>query len=136
MIILGMILFSLLVIIVKVAIIVYIAPIVIGLFALVAGNIVRKSKQGKFAPVWWDILTVIITSLSTWMLWEDMANEAVDFGFDPFLILIIYTLSSICLLALLKAKKKHKKPPMDYNQLKKHSVVTPRKITNRNSKKH
>lgn len=105
MIIFAAILFFLLVLIIKVSIIVYVAPILMGLIIIIVGNLLRKSKHGRFAPIWWSILSVVITILSTSMLWNDITYEAYDYGFAPFLILIIYGIFSFCLIALVGSRK-------------------------------
>lgn len=96
------ILYILLVVLLRVSAMVYLSPILIGLAAVVIANIVSKVKRGKFAPVLWDVLTVCVTILTTGMLWEDIADEAIDTGFLPFAILAIYGMVSLAVLAIPK----------------------------------
>lgn len=130
MIIFAAILFFLLVLIIKVSIIIYVAPILLGLIILVVGNLIRKSKHGRFSPVWWDILSVVITILSASLLWNDIIYEAYDYGFAPFLILIIYGMLSFCFLALAGSHKENvlsqPKPKVTPKKISasKHEIVT------------
>ena len=120
------ILFFLLVLAIKVSIIVYMAPILIGLFIITLGNILRKSKHDRFAPVWWNILSIVIAIFSTSILWKDIFEDTHNYGPAPFVILIIYGLLSFCYLAIAVPRKENyiseeeikvtpKKVPKSYN---------------------
>ena len=115
-------LFLLLVIIINASIIVYLSPIILGLIIIIVGNMVRIKKHNKFAPIWWDILSVVATILSTSMLWKDITYEAYDYGGTPFLILIFYATFSFCLLALVEPRKEKAIPKQNFK-------VTPKKTS-------
>ena len=109
MLIFAAILFFLLVIAIKVSIFVFVAPILIGLFFIVVGNFTFMCKHDKFAPIWWNIVTGLVTVLSTSMLWSDILDNAIDFGAAPFIIFVVYGIFSIFIFAISMAVKDKKK---------------------------
>ena len=122
MIIFSAILFFLLVIAIKVSAIVFVTPIVMGLVVIIGGNYIRKSKHGSFAPAWWNILSVLITIISTALFWIDTFNDRFNCGPVPFIILIFYALGSFIYL---NSMKKSKKEPI--SKIK--TIVTPKKVS-------
>ena len=104
---------------------VYVSPIVIGIGILSIGNVISKASRGKFAPVLWDIATVVVTIYSTSILWRDINSEAVDTGATPFIVLVFYGLFSLIFIAALNA----------FNQKKKSNDYTPitQKVTAKSS---
>ncbi len=77
----------------------------IGLVILVGGNSIRHRSAGKFAPILWDILTVVVSVTATVLFYKDIIYKSVDVGPIPFILLIGYGLVSFAFLALLPGKK-------------------------------
>ncbi len=77
----------------------------IGLLILVGGNSIRHRSVGKFAPILWDILTIVVTIGATVLFYKDIIYKSIDVGPIPFILLIGYGLVSFAFLALLPGKK-------------------------------
>lgn len=84
---------------------VYISTIVIGIFIGVGINVFSMASRDKIAPIWWDILAVIVTIWSSVMLWKDIASESIDYGPRPFLLLIGFGVASMLLIFIISAIK-------------------------------
>ena len=85
----------------------YISTIVIGIGIITIVNVVSKVARNKFAPVWWQILTVIVTIFSTAIFYNDLSSESVDTGPMPFIILIVYGIASLVLVGILKISQQN-----------------------------
>lgn len=90
---------------------VYISPIVIGVVIISLVNIICKLIQGRIAPTWWHIPTVVATVCSTAMFWRDISDENVDTLPPHLLILIGYGLVFCFLISIITAIKQGR-----YNQ--------------------
>lgn len=104
----------------------YLSPILIGLVILGIANGMSKAGRGKFAPVLWDIATVVVTIYSTSMLWKDINSEAVDTGATPFIVLVFYGLFSLIFIAALNAFSQKKKA-------NENTIITPKVSTKSSS---
>ena len=82
---------------------VYVSTIVIGIFIGVGINVFSIASRAKRAPIWWDILAVVVTIWSSVMLWKDIASESVDYGPKPFLVLIVFGIASMLLIFIMSA---------------------------------
>ena len=91
----GFLLFFLLIAVIYLAAIVMFLPIFIGIAITIIVNLAHKSGLGKFAPVWWHILTIFVTIFTFVLLNEDIFNEKIDLGALSFVILGIYAFASI-----------------------------------------
>ena len=85
---------------------VYILPILIGIIILGIADGYCLSNNGEKAPLWWKTVAVIITAISTVMLYIDIYNENVDTGPKPLLILLVFGLISLFCLPLMTKKVK------------------------------
>lgn len=84
----------------------YAVPPLIGLVIIAIGNGVSKTSRGKIAPIWWDVLTVVVTIISTGMFYKDIFNDNVDTGPQPFILLAVYGFFSLIFIAALSATNK------------------------------
>lgn len=86
-----------------VAFFVYVSTIVIGIVIGIGINAFSLANRGKKAPLWWDILAVIFTIMSTVMLYEDIFNDSVDYGPRPFILLIGFGVASLLFIFILSS---------------------------------
>lgn len=63
------------------------------------------ASRGERAPIWWDILAVVVTIWSSVMLWKDIANDSIDYGPKPFILLIGFGVASMLLIFIISAIK-------------------------------
>lgn len=112
LIIFGFILYIVLVFLLGISALVYLSPILAGIGVLVIGNVAAPIGRDKFAPVWWDIITVGVTAFATRMLWVDIMSEAVDTGFWPYMILVIYGVASFAFFTMPKKTMPKKTIPV------------------------
>ena len=109
MIVFGIILYVLLIAVLGITLAISVAPLFIGLIIIITYNLFSRSKLGKFAPIWWDVLTAVVTIFSTWMLWDDMWLSVNDFSAAPFIILFGYWYISFCYIVIVDYRKNKKK---------------------------
>ena len=132
MIIFAIILYFLFVVLLGASALLYLSPILIGFVILCIANGMSKAGRGKFAPILWDIATVVVTIYSTSMLWKDINSEAVDTGATPFIVLVFYGLFSLIFIAALNAFSQKKKSddytPITPKVVTKSSSASPKKI--------
>lgn len=83
----------------------YISTIVIGIGIIGIVDGVSLAKRKKFAPIWWHILTVLITVFSTAMFYKDVFSESIDTGPLPFIILVVYGIFSLALIGISSTTK-------------------------------
>ena len=105
--IMGFIIYFLIVGVLALSAFVLLLPTLIGIFILAIGNLACKSCTKKFAPIWWDVVTVVLMIVSTVLLCKDIFGTA-DIGSLPFVILGVYGLVSLYVLILPAAIKQHR----------------------------
>lgn len=104
----GIILFILLKGLLALTAFVFLLPIILGVLIIVIVNAGCKSTGGKFAPVWWNVLTGVVILVSSVVFWNDVTSTTTDVGALPFTILLVYGLISLYALILPGAIKQHK----------------------------
>lgn len=90
------ILFFIVAIIIKMEILIFALPILLGAVMLVAANyFLFEEFSKKIVIILWDVITVLVTFFCTKMLWSDLFDESLNYGIKPFVILIGYAVASI-----------------------------------------
>ena len=88
--------------------IIWALPVLMGLIIIGVGNGLHRSARGKFAPAWWNVVTIVLTIITT-IIWNaDIFGENVDTGPVPLIILGIYALGSLFVFAFYSAAAKKK----------------------------
>ena len=109
MLIFSTILFIILAFFLQLTILIAILPFFIGLVIIIACNLRYKSGTDRFAPIWWNILTPVVTILSSVLLWLDIFGDAGYEASLPFAIIGIYGLASLGYFTYLADKEKKDK---------------------------
>ena len=90
----SIVLFAILVIGFQIGVLIHLSTILLGVLVLVLGNLACRAELKKFASVWWDALTMLVTGISTGLLWYDIWSASADYGAAPFMLLLGY--SGVC----------------------------------------
>ena len=104
----GILLFILLKAILAVTVLVFLIPIIIGVFIIGLINAAYRSMKGTFAPVWWNITTAVVTIIATALMWNGVLVSSSNSDKLAFIILLIYGLASLFVLVFPIAVKQHK----------------------------
>lgn len=118
----GILLFILLKAILAVTVLVFLIPIIIGVFIIGLINAAYRSIQNTFAPVWWNIATVVVTIIATVLMWNGVLSSSSNSDNLAFVILLVYGLISLFVLVFPIAVKQLKAQRMLKKRRKTFSV--------------
>lgn len=103
----AIVIFGILAIFIHIGFWLHVLPILVGVLLLVGCNLLSGFRHNRPAPIWWSIVTGMVTVLCTALQWKAIWDPRLDWGILPLMLLLGY--GGVSLLVFAIGAAKHKK---------------------------